>query len=246
MLHTKATLLIFALSASLSSAMSLRLKYFDAKGAAEVTRVLLALGDIQYEDERYEIVRDEAGGMSTPGFKADKESGALAANLGRAPVLMVDASAIGQSKAIERYVAAKAGLLGNSELEAAIIDAITEHVRDVKDAASKKGFSAFNRDKSDEEKAAAKAEWFGTDLPSWLQRLEACVAPVCDTICADGKPPTYAAVCIWALLREGSSEDVELATKAAAECPCLSKVADAVASHPKVHAWVESRPVTMF
>ena len=40
---------------------------------------------------------------------------------------------IGQSKAIERYIARRYGLLGANEIEAAQIDAITEHIRDAKE-----------------------------------------------------------------------------------------------------------------
>lgn len=227
-----------------TEALSLTLKYFDARGAAEVTRVLLALGDLPFTDARYEIQRKEGGGFSTPGFAADKEGGSLAANLGRAPVLIIDGRPVGQSRTMERFVATQAGLMGKSAAEAAIIDSVTEHVRDVKDAQRSKGFSMFTRDKSEEEKATAKAEWFEVDLPSWLQRIEQSIESLESIIC--GETPTYAAVCIWALLREGPAEELGLTAKAASGCPTLNKVADAVANHPKVAAWVANRPVTAF
>ena len=245
MMSTRFSALLLLCLAALSEQYALTLKYFDAKGAAEVTRVLLALGDMSYEDSRYKIEVKEGGGFATPGFTADKESGALASNMNRAPVMLIDGQLLGQSKAMERFVAAQAGLLGSSAVEAAIIDSVSEHVRDVRDAQRAKGFSAFSRDKTDEEKAAAKAEWFDDDLPSWLLRLEACVAPIEEIVCG-GDKPTYAAVCVWALLREGSTEDVELTSKAAAGCPTLNKMADAVAHHPKVVGWMQSRPATMF
>ena len=223
---------------------ALMLKYFDARGAAEVSRVLLALGGMEYTDYRYKIERKEGGGFSTPEFADDKESGALAANLNRAPLLIVDGQPFGQSRAIERYVAMQAGLMGESPLETAIIDSVAEHVRDIKEAQGKKGFSMFNRDKSEEEKAKAKAEWYEVDMPAWLQRLETCVKPI-ESIVLCGETPSYAAVCIWALLREGSEEDVALVTKAAMGCDRLNTIADAVATHALVAAWVERRPVTM-
>jgi glutathione S-transferase len=235
-------LTVLALVAS-CDALSLKLKYFDARGAAEVSRVLLALSGIEYSDHRYAIERKEGGGFSTPEFTADKESGVLAPNLNRAPLLYVDDQPIGQSKAMERYIAAQGGLMGSSPLEAAIIDSVAEHVRDVKDAQGRKGFGMFNRDKTDEEKAALKAEWFETDLPSWLQRIEACVVPVEAIVC--GETPSYAAVCIWALLRDGGAENQELVAKAAAGCDRINAIADAVADDPNVAAWVAKRPVTM-
>lgn len=43
----------------------------------------------------------------------------------------------GQSHAINRYVAKKHGWMGKNDEEAAVIDALYEHVRDIKDAFSK-------------------------------------------------------------------------------------------------------------
>ena len=39
----------------------------------------------------------------------------------------------------------------------------------------RKGFSRMARGKTDEEKATLSAEWYGTELPGWLTKLEACV-----------------------------------------------------------------------
>ena len=57
---------------------------------------------------------------------------------------------------------------------------------------------------------------------------------------------SYADVCIWGLLREGSAEDVALVAEAAAGCSTLRCVADSVAALPSVAKWVEARPVTSF
>jgi len=205
--------------------------------------LIASLSNTEYTDHRFAIERKEGGGFSTPEFTEDKESGALAANLNRAPILLVDDQPLGQSRAIERYLAAQGGLMGSTPLEAAIIDSVADHCRDIKDAQGRKGFGMFNRDKTDEEKAAAKEEWYSTDLPSWLTRVESCVAPIESIVC--GETPSYAAVCIWALLREGSEEDVALTATAAEGCPTLNAIAETVAKHPAVASWVASRPVTM-
>lgn len=72
---------------------------------------------------------------SGPGsFKHAKETGALAAALGRAPMLrLADGTELGQSKTIERYLARELGLMGVTASDAARIDMICEHVRDIKD-----------------------------------------------------------------------------------------------------------------
>lgn len=221
---------------------ALKLSYFDARGAAEVTRVLLAAGGATYEDKRFTI----GPGMVAPEFKEMKESGQLVANLGRAPILTVDGDTIGQSRAMERFVAKTFGMFGATDVEACKIDAIAEHVRDIKDAQRLKGFSRFSK-KTDEEKATAHAEWFDTDLPSWLQRLEACVVAYDGADgCAIGDSLSYADVCLWNLLRECPEDELEVTAKAAEGCTKLGQIADAVAAHPRVAAWLEARPVTAF
>jgi len=62
------------------------------------------MGNIPFTDERFPIkvvdgnfIRDE--------FNAYKDTGKLAANMHRAPVLIVGDAVIGQSKSIERYLA---------------------------------------------------------------------------------------------------------------------------------------------
>ena len=179
---------------------SMELKYFDARGAAEVIRLLFAIADVPYTDTRYTIT---PGSMEAPEFKAAKESGDLDMNLGRAPLLVVDGTTtIGQSKAIERYLAAKFGMMGDSPEEAAQIDCIAEHCVDVKMAQQRKGFSMFARDKTDDEKAKLKEEWFGTDLPTFLAKIEKAVALTSQSKgYAMGSKTSYADISIFALLR---------------------------------------------
>ena len=231
------TLALASSPVSTSLKSSLKLKYFDARGAAETTRVLLALGELDYEDARYKI----GPGMDAPEFKREKEDGSLKANLGRAPILIDGDIHIGQSAAIERYVARLGGLFGSSLEESALIDAVCEHVRDIATGQREKGFSMFSK-KSDEEKAAARAEWFADDLPIWLKKLECCVG----SPNAVGAAISLADVKIWQMLREGTEADLPEIKKACAACPNLSAIADNVAGQPQVKKWVSARPVTAF
>lgn len=235
---------LIAAVASPTALATTTLKYFNARGVVENTRVMFAIGDIEYDDRRYAI----GPGFEAPEFKAEKESGALALNLNRAPLLITGEGIIGQSKAIERYVAKRAGLMGKSPFEAATIDMLAEHVRDVRDAQARKGFSPMARDKTDEEKTVLADEWYSTDLPDWLGRIEACIIELSgqDASHACGGCLSYADVCIWSLLREGAAADVERIAKASAACTTLNCIADTVSTHPKVAAWVASRPETAF
>ena len=90
--------------------------------------------------------------------------------MGRAPILYVDGTAIAQSKTIERFVGRKLGFMGANDIEAAQVDAICEHVADIK-----KTYSDCKVGKKDEELAAAKAKWIGETFPEWCAKLEKCL-----------------------------------------------------------------------
>lgn len=222
----------------------LQLKYFDIRGAAETCRVLFALGGEDYDDHRYEI---DPATFKSPTFLTAKESGDLKMNLNRAPVLVTpDGTTIGQSKAIERYLARRFGLMGQSPEDEAIIDCIAEHCRDVKDAAMRKGFSRFTRGKTDEEKAEARKEWFDADMPEMLAKIDDVVKETGTDGYAFGTATSYADVVIWALLRDCQVADLEDTAKAAEECRALNAIADAIAANEGVSKWLSERPESLF
>ena len=205
--------------------------------------MLLSLGEEEYDDVRYKI--DET--FQSPEFKAAKESGDLTMNLNRAPVLVApNGQAIGQSKAIERYLARRFSLMGQTPEDEAMIDCIAEHVRDLKDAQRQKGFSKFTKNKTDEEKARDRAEWFEKDMPEMLGKIEAAVKLTsASSGYAFGTSTTYADVVIWALLRDGFSADLEDTTNAAEKCESLNAICDQVAFNPGVAKWLSERPESM-
>ena len=233
------------LSLALAAPSKLQLKYFDLRGVAETSRVLLAIGGEEYEDVRFEI---DPSNFQSAAFLAAKESGELKMNLNRAPVLVTqDGTTIGQSKAIERFLARKFGLLGGSPDEEAVIDCIAEHCRDVKDAAMRKGFSNFTKGKTDEEKARDRSEWFEGDMPTMLKKIDDMVQEMgAEEGFAVGSATSYADVAIWALLRDCPPADAEDTSKAAVECKALTAIADAISANPGVSKWLNERPETMF
>jgi len=246
----KYLLLISSIAATYAFAASspqskLQLKYFDIKGAAETCRVILALGEEDYDDARYKI---DPASFQSPDFLEAKKNGDLKMNLNRAPVLITaDGQTIGQSKAIERYLARRFGLFGETPEDEAIIDCIAEHCRDVKDAARTKGFSKFTKNKTEEEKARDRAEWFEKDMPEMLGKIEDAVKETSvKPSYAFGTSPSYADVAIWALLRDCMATDLEDTTKAAEKCETLNAIADQIASNPGVSKWLSERPESMF
>lgn len=100
--------------------------YFGGRGRGELTRTLFVIAGVNFEDERM---------MGLP------EKGQFPENLGRLPCLkVVDGSGehiIGQSGAINRYVANVLGLNGANELEAAKIDTLCCHLEDIGNALKK-------------------------------------------------------------------------------------------------------------
>ena len=110
-----ASTVLLSTKSSLSPSKKIRLVYFDAKGVVEMTRIMLKIGGLDFDDARFSINVKEGGGFETPEFAISKTAGDLKANMDRAPVLQVDNISIGQSKAIERYVAKKCNMMGNGD-----------------------------------------------------------------------------------------------------------------------------------
>jgi glutathione S-transferase len=150
------------------------------------------------------------------------------------PILYIDGKAVvGQSKAIERFLAQRFGLFGANDVEGAQVDMIGEHVRDIKDAYSKA-------------KAAGNADAFlATDLPNWLQKLEKCVKQTGTPGFAVGNKLSLAGLHIYSLVTD-FFDNKEAAAAAAKTAPAIAAIVDNVAQHEKLKAWLASRPVTVF
>ena len=88
------------------------LKYWNGRGLMEVPRLMFALAGKAYTDVR---IGDAA--PCTP----YSEIGDLSANLGRVPLCVSSEGSIGQSAAINFYVASTLGLMGNGHFQAAQI-----------------------------------------------------------------------------------------------------------------------------
>jgi len=101
------------------AAAPITLNYWNGRGLMEIPRMMLAY----------------AGKFASKGdFKDNRLSVPpenLEANLGRMPTLDVGDAHIGQSNAINYYVAAEHGLLGSSHVDAARILSIQEHAKEM-------------------------------------------------------------------------------------------------------------------
>jgi len=208
----------------------IHLKYFDARGVVETSRILLALAGRGYTEDRFSIEMKDGKYEFGEKFQDAKSSGLLDSNMGRVPVLVADYNEIGQSAAIERYVARSCDLMGSDPVEAAQIDMWSEHVRELKDkykAAKASG-------------PEAKAAYFATALPDTMAKLERVAAS--DRGLVGGKI-TYADVSVYCFVTE-FFDDKAAAAAAVSECRKLSACVALVAEHPNVVAYLAQRPVT--
>merc|ERR1711908_43373 len=130
-----------------------KLVYFDAQAKGELTRLLLAAGNIGYEDFR-------VGFADWPGeIKATTPFGQM-------PVLYWDGEELAQSMAIARFVARKVGLAGNSDLEFCQADMIACHYEDIWTKLAK----------SQEEREELAKDFLNEFIPKFLSPLEAILA----------------------------------------------------------------------
>jgi len=183
---------------------------------------------------------DVANGFAKPEFEAAKAAGTYDANMGRLPILTVDGVEIAQSKCVERYLAKKLGLAGDSDVQAAQGEMIAEHVQDIKTAYQKVRGVADAA-----EKEAATKKWFSEDLKEWLGKLEKVVAKTSGGKgCAVGSKISYADVVVYSFLAE-FFDNLDGVKASSAGCPTLLAIQEAVGANDKIKAWQGKRAVTV-
>jgi prostaglandin-H2 D-isomerase / glutathione transferase len=131
-----------------------KLYYFNARGRAEISRLIFAAAGEKYEDIRYE--QDE-----WPSHKAEMP-------LGQMPTLEIDGTKLPQSMSIARFLAKQFGLAGRDYLEQAKVDAVVDTSIDL---AMKYLLVYFEKD--EEKKLIETKRFFTEELPKHLRNLEA-------------------------------------------------------------------------
>ena len=144
----------------------LKLNYFNGKGMGETSRLIMVAAGAKFEDYRYpiKIIDWSTYNMERKKFDDDKAAGKLWKSLGKLPFLNVGEGIISQSKAIERYLATRFKMMGDTSEEGALIDSYCEYIRDFKTA-----YQAVKRKENREE---ALKEWFKTTLPERLMAFD--------------------------------------------------------------------------
>ena len=103
----------------------LTLKYWNGRGLMEVPRLMLAKRNLYASAGDFADIRvttdsldDYEAGNNTQLVSYDSVANTLDSNLGRMPILECNGKSIGQSAAINYFVAKRLDLLGDSDLEA--------------------------------------------------------------------------------------------------------------------------------
>jgi len=226
---------------SISASAKYELLYFDARGAAETCRVLFAVAGVDYKDNRYSFSFVDGKPKVEDRHAEDKAAGKFAINLDRLPLLLVDGGSIGQSKAIERYLAAEFDLMGTNTLQAAQVDAFCEHVRDISTAFGKERGNPFGP-MTDDTKAKLDV-WFTDTLPGWYTRMEAVTG---DKGHAVGSAASLADVALHQLVTAGQMGGDARSTSTLDSFPRLKAAVESVAALEGVKKWEAARPVTSF
>lgn len=218
-----------------SSRPDVTLNYFAVQGAAETIRYVMVIGDCTWNETGWPVDFKKFAGPDSlykpdgpcPGFAEANANGVLDKNCGRAPVVVIDGKeSIGQSKTIERYLARRLGVMGASEFEAAQIDGITEHIRDLKDKYNK----AKNVEK--DKKEASVKDYFTKEMPAFFAKIEKSLPPATGAPLV-GKRLSYADVTLYCFVVDFFTDKAP-PLAALDACPRLKASIDAVGSHPGV------------
>ena len=227
----------------------LKLNYFNGKGMGETSRLVMVAQGVEFEDFRYpiKIIDWATYNMERKEFDNDKAAGKLWKSLGKLPFLNVGESVISQSKAIERYLAVRFKMMGDTMEESALIDSYCEYIRDFKTT-----YQAVKRKENREE---ALKEWFETTLPEKLiafdkllfgnMDFQNMVTPPSDRRFAVGHKLSLADIVIYSFLVDFFDNKEGVAT-ACNNCMVLKNIVKNVSENPKIKKWVENREQTPF
>jgi glutathione S-transferase len=199
-----------------------KLFYFQGRGRAEISRLLMVIGGMKWLDVR--IPQEEWAGK----WKAKMPFGQL-------PCACVHGECqLAQSRAIEHYIATYTGLNGRDPLEQAKIDQLIEGLTDL--------LTPFNRAnweiKDEKEKKTALETYFKDTFPRIAGQLNKLIPE--NSVHAVGDRLTYADVAIYSSLFGFIAQNKDSLKDFAK----LHAIYEEVSKHPKVVEWVAHRPQT--
>jgi glutathione S-transferase len=165
----------------------------------------------------------------------------------KVPFLNVGKGVISQSKAIERYLATRFKMMGDTLEESALIDSYCEYIRDYK--------TAYQAVKRKENKEEALNEWFDNTLSEKLivfdklifenMDFQNMVTPSSERRFAVGHKLSLADLVIYSFLVDFFDNKEAVAT-ACNNCMILKNIVKNVSENQKIKEWVENQEPTPF
>lgn len=212
----------------------LQLSYFNARGLAETSRLILAIVGENYEDLRYPLTIDKTKTpmFSKPEFDLDKKMRVLERSFNKLPFLKVGEDVIFQSKAIERYLAKTYNLMGSSLVEEALIDGLCEVIRDYKTE-----YQQVKKEKNEE----SLKKWFTETLPEKVGLLELNI----NMIHAVGGRVSLADIVMFEFFTQ-YFDDVVSINNVLNGTEKVRSIVSNIGENKKIIKWLETRPMTDF
>ncbi|KAJ3663479.1 hypothetical protein Zmor_007737 [Zophobas morio] len=199
-----------------------KLTYFDVTGVAEACRYLFNYGGIEFEDVR---IKSE----NWPQLKDKTPFGVL-------PILEHNGKVVGQSLAINRYLAKKVKLAGNNDWENLEIDAMVDTISDLRPK-----LLPIVKEQDESKKKAAIETVKKDTFDVYLPRLEAAVQ----------KNNGYLVLgrLTWAdfyFATISPAYDLTIREDVLAKYPNLKALREKVNALPAIKKWLEVRPKSTF
>ena len=210
----------------------LQLTYFNARGLAETSRLILAYVGENYQDLRYPLSIDKTKSPMyvKPEFDLDKKMKVLERSFNKLPFLKVGNDIIYQSKAIERYLAKTYNLMGSSFIEEGLIDGLCEVIRDYKTE-----YQQVKKEKNEE----SLKKWFIETLPEKVRLLELNVSMVY----AVGKRVSLADIVIFEFFTQ-YFDDVVSINNVLNKTSRVRSIVSNIGENKNIIKWLETRPLT--
>merc|ERR1712168_714379 len=202
----------------------IKLRYFNARGRAECIRWVLEYAGAQYEDVRFEREAwpEEKKKMLT----------------GMVPELEYDGFTLGETNAIVSFLGKELKLAGKDHMEEARCEMIANMITDFM---AKGGKLRVETDEA--KKKALKAEFMEQTIPQFFG-LMVKMLEVNKGKTLVGNGVTYADIILVCLLDSITHFDPQAAKMQLP--PPLDQLNKMIRENPKIKAWLEKRPATMF
>ena len=212
----------------------IKIIYFNGRGRGEMLRWICEVGGLEYENIR--LTNEE-----WPKHKPD-------APFGQLPMIEYDGVKLAQSKAINRFLARKAGLAGKDDLEQCQVDMYLELLSELFDAWIKVAF-----EKDEARKKEAQKTFEEQKFPNFVKTAEKKLGEaggkyfvgnhltladleIASFLKSFTDPTDPATVKYFPSLQEFRTSGV------LKEYPLLTQHLERVINEPKLKAWLEKRP----